>query len=139
MNQSLRPCQIDPLRMDSLLGRARGRFTLEALAECGSTSTLLAERARQGAPTGLLLVADRQTAGRGRRGRSWLSSPETGLTFSVLWRFAGEVSRLAGLSLAVGIAVARALEGSGVRGVGLKWPNDILYDDAKLGAELKPL
>ncbi|MBP6070573.1 MAG: biotin--[acetyl-CoA-carboxylase] ligase [Candidatus Accumulibacter sp.] len=139
MNQSLRPCQIDPLRMDSLLGRARGRFTLEALAECGSTSTLLAERARQGAPTGLLLVADRQTAGRGRRGRSWLSSPETGLTFSVLWRFAGKVSRLAGLSLAVGIAVARALEGSGVRGVGLKWPNDILLEGDKLGGILVEL
>jgi BirA family biotin operon repressor/biotin-[acetyl-CoA-carboxylase] ligase len=50
---------------------------------------LLLERARQGAP-GALLVADRQTAGRGRRGRSWLSSPEAGLTFSLLWRFPGD-------------------------------------------------
>jgi BirA family biotin operon repressor/biotin-[acetyl-CoA-carboxylase] ligase len=139
MNQSFRPCQIDPLRMESLLGPARGRFTFETLAECGSTSTLLAERARQGAPAGLLLVADRQTAGRGRRGRNWLSSPETGLTFSVLWRFVGGVSRLAGLSLAVGIAVARALESSGVRGVGLKWPNDILLEGDKLGGILVEL
>jgi BirA family biotin operon repressor/biotin-[acetyl-CoA-carboxylase] ligase len=64
-------------RVDSLLGPARARFTFEALAECSSTSTLLLERARQGAAVGLLLVADRQTAGRGRRGRSWLSTPDS--------------------------------------------------------------
>jgi BirA family biotin operon repressor/biotin-[acetyl-CoA-carboxylase] ligase len=69
-----------------------------------------------GAPSGSLLVADRQTAGRGRRGRSWLSSPEAGLTFSLLWRFAADVARLAGLSLAVGVAVARSLEACGVAG-----------------------
>lgn len=139
MQQPFSPCQIDVRRLDSLLGRAGRRFALEALTECSSTSTLLLERARQGAPSGSLLVADRQTAGRGRRGRSWLSTPEAGLTFSLLWRFDGAVSRLAGLSLAVGVAVARALQSSGVSGVGLKWPNDILLDGGKVGGILVEL
>lgn len=139
MDQPFRPCQIDPERLGALLGPARTRFTLEALPECSSTSTLLLERARQGAPTGSLLVVDRQTAGRGRRGRSWQSSPDASLTFSVLWHFDGAVSRLAGLSLAVGLAVARALETIGVAGVGLKWPNDILLDGGKLGGILVEL
>ncbi|MEF8700234.1 MAG: biotin--[acetyl-CoA-carboxylase] ligase [Candidatus Accumulibacter sp. UW26] len=133
------PCLIDPHRLASLLGEASGRFTIEALAECGSTSTLLGERARHGAASGSLLVADRQTGGRGRRGRHWLSTRDSGLTFSLLWRFAADVSQLAGLSLAVGIAVARALEHLGVPGVGLKWPNDILLDGGKVGGILVEL
>jgi BirA family biotin operon repressor/biotin-[acetyl-CoA-carboxylase] ligase len=139
MAQLLPACQIDPGRLDPLLGMARGRFTVEALAECSSTSTVLLEKARQGAPSGSLLVADEQTAGRGRRGRSWLSSPSAGLTFSLLWRFPGTVARLAGLSLAVGLAVVRALERIGATGVGLKWPNDILLGDGKVGGILVEL
>jgi len=139
MDPSLHSCQIDPARLRSLLGGASGRFTIEALRECGSTSTLLLERARQDATSGSVLIADRQTAGRGRRGRSWWSSAESGLTFSVLWRFTGGVARLAGLSLAVGVAVARALENCGVPGIGLKWPNDILLDGGKLGGILVEL
>lgn len=132
-------CQIDPGRLEPLLGLARGRFTVEALAECGSTSSVLLGRARQGAASGSLLIADEQTAGRGRRGRSWLSSPSAGLTFSLLWRFSGGVARLAGLSLAVGLAVARALERTGATDVGLKWPNDILLDGGKLAGILVEL
>jgi BirA family biotin operon repressor/biotin-[acetyl-CoA-carboxylase] ligase len=139
MHQSCSPCQIDPARLHILLGEARRRFTVEVLRECSSTSTLLLERARPATPSGLLLVADRQTAGRGRRGRSWSSSAESSLTFSLLWRFAGKVAQLAGLSLAVGVAVARALEASGVSRIGLKWPNDILFDGGKLGGILVEL
>ena len=136
MDDALSPCRIDPARLDLLLGPLGERFTIEALAACDSTSTRLLERAQQGAAAGSLLVADQQTAGRGRRGRSWLSSPEASLTFSLLWRFDGAVAQLAGLSLAVGIAVARALVAGGVPGVGLKWPNDILLDGGKLGGIL---
>ncbi|WP_291852045.1 biotin--[acetyl-CoA-carboxylase] ligase [Accumulibacter sp.] len=136
MAQSSFPCLIDPARVAALLGPLSERFTIEALAECSSTSTLLLERAQQGAVSGSLLVADRQTAGRGRRGRHWLSSPAAGLTFSLLWRFSGALARLSGLSLAVGLAVARALEHSGASGVGLKWPNDILLDGGKVGGIL---
>jgi BirA family biotin operon repressor/biotin-[acetyl-CoA-carboxylase] ligase len=86
-----------------------------------------------------VLVADRQTAGRGSRGRTWIASPDASLTFSVLWTFPGGLARLSGLSLAVGVAVVRALARCGASGVVLKWPNDVLYDDAKLGGILVEL
>jgi BirA family biotin operon repressor/biotin-[acetyl-CoA-carboxylase] ligase len=130
---------IDPVRLQALLGNARGRFDVDSLAECESTSTLLLRRAEQGAPAGSVIVTDRQTAGRGSRGRTWLASPEASLTFSVLWRFDGGIERLAGLSLAVGVAVIQALEACGASGVTLKWPNDILHDNAKLGGILVEL
>ena len=130
---------IDPLRLPALLGAARGRFDVDSLAECESTSTLLLQRAAGGAPSGSVIVADRQSAGRGSRGRQWLATPEASLTFSVLWRFDGGLERLAGLSLAVGLAVVRALEACGAAGISLKWPNDILHHDAKLGGILVEL
>lgn len=139
MNDSSVSRLIDPVRLHALLGDARGRFDVDSLAECESTSTLMLERAAQGALAGSVIVADRQTAGRGSRGRSWLASPESSLTFSVLWRFDGGLERLSGLSLAVGVAVVHALEVCGAAGVKLKWPNDILYDDAKLGGILVEL
>ena len=130
---------IDPHRLSALLGPARGRFDVDALAECASTSTELIERAALGAPSGSVVVADRQSAGRGSRGRHWLASPQASLTFSVLWRFDGGLDGLAGLSLAVGLAVVRALEACGAAGVALKWPNDIVRHDAKLGGILVEL
>ena len=139
MNDSPASLLIDPVRLRPLLGDACGRFDVDSLAECESTSTLLLSRAEQGAPAGSVIVTDRQTAGRGSRGRSWLASPESSLTFSVLWRFDGGLERLSGLSLAVGVAVVRALEACGAMGVQLKWPNDILHDDAKLGGILVEL
>jgi BirA family biotin operon repressor/biotin-[acetyl-CoA-carboxylase] ligase len=130
---------IDPLRLPALLGKARGRFDVDSLAECESTNTLLLTRAAQGAPSGSVIVADRQSAGRGSRGRHWLATPQASLTFSVLWRFDGGLERLAGLSLAVGLAVVQALAACGAAGVALKWPNDILHDNAKLGGILVEL
>lgn len=134
---------IDPARLQALLGVACGRFDVDAIVECASTSSLLLERASQGAPAGSVIVADRQLAGRGRRGRNWVSSPAASLTFSLLWRFDGSVERLAGLSLAVGVAIARALEACGAGGIALKWPNDILFlgngRHAKLGGILVEL
>ena len=130
---------IDPRRLQLLLGVACGRFTVDALAECDSTNSVLLLRAGQGAPSGSVVVADRQTAGRGSRGRRWESSPGASLTFSLLWRFRGGVHRLAGLSLAVGVAVVRALAASGAPHITLKWPNDILLDEAKLGGILVEL
>ena len=127
---------IEPARLRTLLGAAAGRFDVDSLAECESTNTELLARAERGAPSGSVLVADRQTAGRGSRGRTWLASPEASLTFSLLWRFDGGLERMSGLSLAVGLAVVEALEACGATGVRLKWPNDILYGDCKLGGIL---
>src|SRR5574343_1391221 len=101
---------IDPVLLKSRLGSLAGRFDVDALAECDSTNSELMRRADRGAPSGTVIVADRQSAGRGRRGRSWLSAPESSLTFSLLWRFNGPPGQLAGLSLAVGVALARSLE-----------------------------
>lgn len=113
-----------------------GRFDVDAVEECDSTNSALLRRAEAGAPSGSVLVSDRQTAGRGRRGRSWLSAPGDSLTFSLLWRFALPANRLTGLSLAIGLAVSRALENLGAMDVRLKWPNDILLHAAAGDAKL---
>ena len=139
MTEPTSPLLINPQHLSTLLGAVRGRFAVDSLAECGSTSTLLLERAAQGAPSGSVIVVDRQHAGRGSRGRHWLATPQASLTFSVLWRFDGGLERLAGLSLAVGLAVVRALESCGAAGIALKWPNDVLHDGAKLGGILVEL
>ena len=117
---------IDLALLKARLAEQAGRFDVDALAECDSTNSELARRADRGAPAGTVVVADRQSAGRGRRGRSWLSEADSGLTFSVLWRFNGSPARLSGLSLAIGLALARALESLGAQGIALKWPNDVL-------------
>jgi BirA family biotin operon repressor/biotin-[acetyl-CoA-carboxylase] ligase len=131
---------IDPVLLKSRLGKLAGRFDVDALDECDSTSSELMRRADRGVPAGTVIVADRQSAGRGRRGRTWLSSPEASLTFSLLWRFPGNASRLSGLSLAIGLGLAQALETLGAQGVRLKWPNDVLLqsggDFAKLAGIL---
>src|SRR6185437_10798500 len=87
-------------------------------------------------PDRSFVFADWQDAGRGRRGRQWVSPPATNLQFSCLKQFACGYAALSGLSLAVGIAVANALEDCGVAGIGLKWPNDLVHGDAKLGGIL---
>jgi BirA family biotin operon repressor/biotin-[acetyl-CoA-carboxylase] ligase len=109
---------------------------LELLDECPSTNTELAERARAGAAHGTVLACEHQTAGRGRRGNAWVSAVGGSVTFSVLWRFARSAGALSGLGLAVAVGAAEALEKLGVRGVSLKWPNDLLHEGSKLGGIL---
>jgi len=120
------------------LGGMARRFDVDVLAECASTSIELMRRAESGAPGGTVVVAERQTAGRGRMGRSWISAPGASLTFSLLWRFAPGTMPY-GLSLAVGVALAEALEGMGVSGLTLKWPNDVLREGRKLAGVLVEL
>lgn len=109
---------------------------VEIVDEVDSTSTRLLERAAAGAPSGTCLAAEWQSAGRGRRGRSWVSALGGSLTFSMLWRFERGAGQLAGLSLAVGAAVARALAARGVERVQVKWPNDVVADFRKLAGIL---
>jgi BirA family transcriptional regulator, biotin operon repressor / biotin---[acetyl-CoA-carboxylase] ligase len=84
----------------------------------------------------VLLVAEQQSAGRGRRGRRWHSAPGAGLTFSLARRVGRPVRELAALSLVAGVAVTRAFRALGVARAALKWPNDLLVDGAKLGGIL---
>lgn len=118
------------------MGNDAARFSIEILQQAVSSNTELLRRAGQGAPGGSVLVVELQTAGRGRMGRSWLSGLGNALTFSLLWRFSCGLNALSGLSLAVGLAVYRALHRLGAAGVGLKWPNDILAPHGKLGGVL---
>ena len=104
---------------------ARSLGTLEIHWELDSTSSELLRRGAQAADFSVLL-AETQTAGRGRRGREWLSPPGLNLYLSCLKRFEQGFAALAGLSLAIGVIVLRALETLGIAGAGLKWPNDLL-------------
>src|SRR5260221_9055357 len=107
------------------------QFEVRVLERCGSTNALLLKE-RKG---GLLLAAEQQTAGRGRRGRRWYSAPGNGVTFSLSRTVRRPLRELAGLSLVAGVAVARALRALGVRAA-LKWPNDVVVGEAKLGGIL---
>lgn len=117
------------------LGDVACRFDIDVVESCDSTNARLLERAGKGAASGTVLAALNQTAGRGRRGRAWLTAPGDSLVFSLLWRFAPGVS-LAGLSLATGLALLRALESLGVAELSLKWPNDLLLAGRKVAGVL---
>ena len=123
----------------SLLGARAHDFAIEWVACCDSTNARLVDAPPADDGRVHVLVADRQTAGRGRRGRQWLSWEGASLTFSLLWRFAPGTPAPAGLSLAAGLALARALEQFGVEGVQLKWPNDVLVHGDKLAGILVEL
>ncbi len=85
---------------------------------------------------GYVCTTEQQSSGRGRRGRSWISPYAGNLYFSVVWEFVGGAAALEGLSLAVGVSMVDALTKSGVEGLQLKWPNDVLHQDKKLAGVL---
>jgi len=122
------------------LGDRADKFNLEVLDTIDSTNSLLLHEAdnRLSPGDGLIHVvaAELQTKGRGRRGRQWHSGLGVGLAFSVLWRFQQSASFLSGLSLAIGVAIVRALESSGIQGAVLKWPNDVMFNFCKLAGIL---
>ncbi|MGN6739236.1 biotin--[acetyl-CoA-carboxylase] ligase [Dyella sp.] len=111
---------------------------LEVHWELDSTSSELQRRGPTAADLSVVF-AETQTAGRGRRGRIWLSPPGLNLYMSCLKRFDGGLAGLSGLSLAVGVIVLRALTAAGVKGAGLKWPNDVLTPQGKLAGILVEL
>lgn len=165
------PGMTNPLsaeRIFALSGLLPDQITIEVVSKTGSTNADLltqiqkmqATQTPQSDPSSahstfinkpILLIAEQQTAGRGRAGRSWLSAPTTALMFSLAWRFDLPIQKLVGLPLAVGVAVAIGLNSfldqSGVTGdaagdtevdfgIRLKWPNDLLLGEAKLGGIL---
>ncbi|MDP9942746.1 bifunctional biotin--[acetyl-CoA-carboxylase] ligase/biotin operon repressor BirA [Ectopseudomonas alcaliphila] len=104
-----------------------------------STNAEIFRRLDAGARAPFVLLAERQTAGRGRRGRVWASPFAENLYCSVVLRVDGGMSQVEALSLTVGLAVARALQGCGVDGARLKWPNDVLVDGRKISGILLEL
>jgi len=109
---------------------------LELYDDIDSTNSYLMRAAQQGAPSGTLCLAEHQQAGRGRRGRTWVSPFGTNIYLSLLWRYPFGPTAISGLSLAAGTAVAGVLEAEGVPEIGLKWPNDILWRQLKLAGLL---
>jgi BirA family biotin operon repressor/biotin-[acetyl-CoA-carboxylase] ligase len=135
------PQPVELLDVDRLHAAARelGR-TLPAHTavrfEVGSTNEVLYTGDGATSATPQLLFAEWQTAGRGRRGRSWLAPFGSGLTFSVGWSFDELPADLPALGLAMGVCVVRALRTLGAHEVALKWPNDIVWRQRKLGGLL---
>ncbi|MCK5875984.1 MAG: biotin--[acetyl-CoA-carboxylase] ligase [Alcanivoracaceae bacterium] len=127
----------------SLLERSRLQqglasiMSVDVLQSTDSTNAEVMRRLAVNSPAPLAILAEHQSAGRGRRGRSW-SSPYAGnIYLSVGWRFPVGAPRLEGLSLAVGVVVAEALSANGLAGrVALKWPNDIWVHGRKIGGIL---
>lgn len=106
---------------------AATRFTdVRTFEEVGSTNTELLEAARGGAPEGVVMVADHQSAGRGRLGRAWSAAPGTALLASVLLRPRLSVDDLPLVNCAAGLAAADAVESTAGFRPGLKWPNDLV-------------
>jgi birA, biotin-[acetyl-CoA-carboxylase] ligase region len=110
--------------------------SLEIHDQIDSTNRYLLERAQHNAPSGSVCFAEYQTAGKGRRGRHWVSPYGCNIYLSILWRFQQGPAAISGLSLAIGVAVIRALKQQQLNNIGLKWPNDLYSQGKKLGGIL---
>ena len=111
-------------------------FQSQLVVSLDSTNAYLMGLAQTGAPHKTLVAAEWQGRGRGRRGRSWLGGLGGSLMFSLLWRFNRPACELSGLSLVVGLSLAQVFRNLGLRHACVKWPNDILVNDAKLAGVL---
>jgi BirA family biotin operon repressor/biotin-[acetyl-CoA-carboxylase] ligase len=125
---------IDTLHLSSEL-TSRG-FNFHYFESLDSTNAYLMNQMQSGTPHKSLIVAEWQSNGRGRRGRSWLAGLGGGLTYSLSWSFNRTPSELSGLSLVVGLALAQTLRGLGLTSASVKWPNDILVDGDKVAGVL---
>lgn len=104
-----------------------------------STNAEALRAIQRGQAAPFLVLAERQTAGRGRRGRKWVSPFAENLYYSLVLRIEGGMRQLEGLSLVVGLAVMHVMREQGVAGVGLKWPNDLLVGNKKIAGILLEL
>ena len=110
--------------------------SLEVAWTVGSTNTELLSRANPPNGSSEVMLAEYQTAGRGRRGRAWLAPPGGAICLSLSWTFRDVPADLGALGLVIGVCELRALHELGVAGAKLKWPNDVLVDERKLGGIL---
>ncbi|MBD8616608.1 bifunctional biotin--[acetyl-CoA-carboxylase] ligase/biotin operon repressor BirA [Pseudomonas putida] len=130
---------LSPLSVKTLSESAPLGWEVNVMQSVDSTNAQALRAIAEGARMPLLVLAERQTAGRGRRGRPWVSPYAQNLYYSLALRIDGGMARLEGLSLVVGLAVVRALHAQGVSEAQLKWPNDILVGDKKLAGILLEL
>jgi BirA family biotin operon repressor/biotin-[acetyl-CoA-carboxylase] ligase len=120
----------------AMAGDRVGIFSRQILwsAEVGSTNDVAATLADRGEPEGTLVIADAQTAGRGRHGRAWVSPPGAGLYMSIVTRPAAQAIGL--LTIAAGVALADGIEAATGLQPQLKWPNDVYINGRKLAGIL---
>lgn len=109
---------------------------LEVFTSIASTNTYLMSQPAPQKGRYRVAIADHQTAGRGRHYRRWISAPGSGVCLSMSYTFSNKVEQLAGLTLAIGVGVIGALRHLEIEDVSLKWPNDIVALDGKLGGIL---
>ncbi len=135
------PAAVELLEESRLLrsiapGRRERLRAIEVLFDVDSTNDRLLSREPPPPDQALLCCCELQRAGRGRRGRRWLAPFGQGIALSIGWQFRAMPRDLAALGLAIGVAIARALARIGARGIRLKWPNDVCFEDRKLGGVL---
>ena len=129
---------LDPARIRSAIAREVGNRLrrLDVEWSVDSTNTQLGSREPPPAGSSEVMIAEVQSSGRGRRGRSWLAPPGGAVCLSLSWTFPEMPRDVGALSLAIGVCVLRALKSASVEDVRLKWPNDVLIGDRKLGGIL---
>ncbi len=134
-----RPIELfDKQKISAQLSRQAKSAIAELLVydQIASTNRYLVEQSQNGAPSGLICLAEYQSAGKGRRGRQWVSPFGHNIYLSLLWRYQCGPSVISAVSLVVGIALIRVLRNLGIDEIGLKWPNDIYWRNKKLGGIL---
>lgn len=128
---------VQPLDVDAIRAALRAPLpTLRVVDTVRSTNSELLASIDDATPLPAVLLAEAQSAGRGRRGRGWVATAYRNLILSLALRFERGPAGLAGLSLGVGVALVRALRELGVGDVALKWPNDVLWRGRKLAGVL---
>ncbi|MFL6448973.1 MAG: biotin--[acetyl-CoA-carboxylase] ligase [Bryobacteraceae bacterium] len=123
----------------SLLREQRPTTNLHYFRSIGSTMTEASRLSRDGAPHGTVVLAEEQTAGLGRMGRSWTSEPEVGIYCSVILRLALPPAQLPVVSLLIGLATAEAIQSATGIACDLRWPNDVLVNGRKVAGVLAHL
>ena len=133
---------LDAAQALAACGSVADRIAVQVVDSCASTNTeLLQSTTADNLYPVQVLAAEQQTQGRGRRGKTWFSPPGDGLTFSLRWAMPHAPFLPDGLSLAVGVALARAVQQYLPQPIQLKWPNDVLVEKQKLAGiliELRP-
>ena len=117
---------LDESSIKRAIGEQANFFNIEVMDITTSTNSVMMQKASEGLPHASCIATNIQTAGKGRRGRKWISELGENLTFSFLWRFNQGAAMLSGLSLVVGIALIRTFKQLGINQALLKWPNDVL-------------
>ncbi|MCO6411202.1 MAG: bifunctional biotin--[acetyl-CoA-carboxylase] ligase/biotin operon repressor BirA [Thiogranum sp.] len=137
LSSEFEPLNADTIRSSLTDALAPRLASIEVFQELDSTSEHLKRtRGQVVSEQGIACLAEWQSAGRGRRGRRWISPYGSNLYMSLAWQLGGTALGSGGFSLVVAIAVLRALQQCGVDGLGVKWPNDILFQGRKLAGIL---